>query len=113
MEKPDEDFQNMTKALVQGMWVMNPFLEYNVFVCYLYMTLANSNYDDLQNDFIKPLTSGSKVKLNYMVFMLNALQYSVMRIIYKYIQIGALWLMKKLPFLAFYKFGTENSYVTI
>lgn len=103
----------MSKALVDGMWAMNPFLQHNVFLCYLYMTLENCSYKNLPKEGVKVLNDKAKSKLNAIVFVLWALQFPPVRIFYKYLQLFTLWLMKVFPFLAYYEFGKENSHVTV
>lgn len=103
----------MAKVLIRGMWVMNPFLQYDAFVCYLCMTLENTNYNNLENEFMKPLKPASKSKLNIIVIIVSALRFRVVRILHNYLQILALWLMKKYPFLAYYRFGKANSHVLV
>lgn len=113
MEQPNEDFVQMAKVLIKGLWAMNPFLQYDVFLCYLYMILANKSYNNLENDVVKPLSPKAKTKLNFIVFVIGALRFTIVRIFYMYLQIFTVWLMKKFPFLAYYRFGKEHSHVTI
>ncbi|KAJ8944693.1 hypothetical protein NQ314_009400 [Rhamnusium bicolor] len=53
LEKSGEDFDKMSKALINGMWVMNPMLAYDVFLIYLHMALENTNSPENRTDFKK------------------------------------------------------------
>ncbi|KAJ8974966.1 hypothetical protein NQ317_004803, partial [Molorchus minor] len=112
LEQPPREFYSMSRALVGGMWPMNPFLQYDVFLLYLRMTVDNSQDTKTQPCF-KDLGVRGKIKLYVIFYTLWVLQYNVFRKFYNYVLVVTLWLMHNFPFLAYYEFGRKNSHVSI
>lgn len=95
------------------MWVMQPFLEFNTAMAVMYNILntnVNNNNAKLPK---KPLTKLQQIHLFLMEWYISIINYTIMRWIANGLQYLSFWLMKNFPFLALYKFGSENSYVTI
>ncbi|KAJ8924224.1 hypothetical protein NQ315_007015 [Exocentrus adspersus] len=112
LRKPSEYFPKLSTALVNGMWVVNPILDYKVFLLYLKMVVENDRDVRGSPDFER-LSSGSKLKLWYIVYTVWALRFTVVRVIHNGIQALTLWMMTNFPFLAYYKFGKGNSLVQV
>ncbi|XP_018563853.1 uncharacterized protein LOC108905467 isoform X2 [Anoplophora glabripennis] len=112
LKSPSKHFKKMSSALINGLWTMNPILEFKVFTLYLQMALEDNSNVHSQPGF-NLLTWQKKFKLYFILYTLWSLQFNVLRITHNYIQIIALWLMKCFPFLAYYKYGKANSLVKV
>lgn len=112
MKTPDDNFLPMSRALVEGMWVMNPMLQHEVFVYYLHMTLANSGDINRPRGGLQ-IKGRERLRLKTIILVVWLLQYTIVRLFYKYMQLLSLWLMKVFPFLAYYRFGRANSGVVL
>lgn len=101
----------MASYLINGLWSMNPFLKFDAFLSYLYLTIENST-DTNRPTYIN-LDMRGKIHLNVVLFVIASLKYNFLRIFHNIIQLSALWLMRVCPFLAYYQFGKNNSHVNV
>ncbi|CAH1164154.1 unnamed protein product [Phaedon cochleariae] len=113
MKKPADDFHMMTKAMLDGLWAMNPVLRHDVFVQFAQMVMDDDKDPNYKNEHLPELTEQGKKTLKLLLGITWALQYSVIRIFLNLTQVLALRIMKVFPFLALYKFGVDHSYVKI
>nr|CAI5829346.1 unnamed protein product [Callosobruchus analis] len=113
MRNTSPEFHTMSKALLNGLWVINPMLQHDVFILYLHLVLENSKDFKKSRPNVRPLGRLSEIKLKIIMFVVWALQLSLVRIWYKYLQIIGLWMMRNLPFLAYYKYGRCVAHVSV
>nr|XP_023029588.1 uncharacterized protein LOC111517618 [Leptinotarsa decemlineata] len=113
MAKTGPDFDLMSSALIDGMRAMNPVLHQEGFLRYLHMVLRNNPDPEITDEQLKPLSKIARARLNLILNVTWALQYTIVRVLLKYCQIWTLWLMRVCPFLAYSRFGFENSHVRI
>ncbi|KAJ8963277.1 hypothetical protein NQ318_018744 [Aromia moschata] len=112
MQNSSKHFETLSKALVSGMWAMNPFLEHEVFSLYLHMVVENSN-DPTRQPAFKNLSLGAKTRLYVILYTVWSLQFSIVKTLHNYLQLFALWAMAHFPFLAYIQFGTKKGRVSI
>lgn len=112
LKTPTKNYLMLADALVNGMWSMQPFLEINTFRAYLHRLLSinNNNSNEFPNI---PLTITQRVLLLFITVYIFCMQFNAVRIFSNYVQYMAFWLMEHFPFLALYKYGYENSFVSI
>ncbi|CAH1957858.1 unnamed protein product [Acanthoscelides obtectus] len=113
MRKTSQEFDAMSKALLNGMWAMNPILQHDVFILYLHMVLENSKDYKKPRPNLQPLGTWGTMKLRVIIFVVWALQFTLIRLFYMYLQIFGLWLMRKFPFIAYYKYGKCVAHVSV
>ncbi|KAG5872672.1 hypothetical protein JTB14_012948 [Gonioctena quinquepunctata] len=106
------EFETMSKALIDGMQVMNPIIRHDAFLHYLHMMLEDTKNPNF-SDELPPLNEQAKARLALIINVVWAMQYCIVRVLLKYCQILTLWLMRVCPFLAYSRFGVENSHVKI
>ncbi|ETN60742.1 hypothetical protein AND_007630 [Anopheles darlingi] len=123
-----EQFVHMGKALIDGLWCFNPFIEFDSF---LYMTMRLINvpgyhYLDTDTVFVGDDLESSKVRryerfgyyARFVLFVMTylhsfLLQISIIRWYFNSQMILARFIITYFPFLAFFKFGIRDSYVRI
>uniref|UniRef100_A0A8W7K6Q7 ER-bound oxygenase mpaB/mpaB'/Rubber oxygenase catalytic domain-containing protein n=1 Tax=Anopheles albimanus TaxID=7167 RepID=A0A8W7K6Q7_ANOAL len=123
-----EPFVHMGKALIDGLWCFNPFIEFDSFL-YLTMRLTNvPGYHYFDSDVVHTGDDleASKVRhyehfghyARFLLFVTSyilsfLLQISIIRWYFNSQMILARFLITYFPFLAFFKFGIRDSYVRI
>lgn len=114
--KAEKDFLTMSSALIKGVWCVQPFLNENVIMAYIYnrlLILKNKSINLNRDLFKSNFTIFEKFYFRYYVTAMYRMQYSIFRILANLLQYSALWFMENFPFLAYYKFGIANSHVEI
>ncbi|XP_076659305.1 uncharacterized protein LOC143362761 [Halictus rubicundus] len=114
-------FDEMSRTLIEGLWPLNPYLDSDAFVVFT-LTLASSSATN-NNHSLKIDTSHLSL---YGRFILN-----LQLVVHKYLLPTTRWwsslfrayfnsqmrfamyVIEKLPFLAFWTYGIKNSYVNI
>lgn len=106
----------MAKALIVGMWCVQPFLNVKVILAYIYTrflilndTSSNVNPNLYSDDFNR----FESFYLKFLVSSMAAMHNNLLRLFGNLLQYIALWLMRNFPFLAYYKFGLTNTRVKI
>lgn len=109
-------FENMVRALVDGLWSFNPGIEYEAFLIYIFKLCGKENQKQINGEKNEPLvvpTSSTNFTLKLLNFILYYYRYNVFRIFMNYVQYSSFWLIENFPFLAYYQFGFRKSYVRI
>ncbi|XP_017778393.1 PREDICTED: uncharacterized protein LOC108564035 [Nicrophorus vespilloides] len=102
--KMDNHFLDLSSALIQGMWVMNPILKTSVFLTYIWNILNESE----TNNNVKPiyeLSKWEKLHLNLIYSVIGSLRQTVWRKFHNYNQKLTLFFMHYWPFLGYFVFG--------
>lgn len=111
IEKKNTDFLSMSYYLCKGLWAMDPMLHYKPFMCNLH-NLVQENYKcEAANYFRMTLFHRFYFKLYQWVFY--SLKFNIFRIYHNKVRILSLRIMKICPFLAYYKFGVQDSIIKI
>lgn len=116
IEQENNEFYNMATYLVNGLWCMEPFLNTNVLLNYLYNVLQqNRNNNENSRKFYRKMNRTEYFLYNFITFIFQNLvyRYYIFKIVFNSLRRFSLWLMKVCPFLAYYQFGVKNSYVNI
>ncbi|XP_055599490.1 uncharacterized protein LOC129748775 isoform X2 [Uranotaenia lowii] len=117
------DFEQMGRALIDGMWCFNPFLQYEAFVfltCritgvpgYHYWNEECASAGGLEAKF----ASYSRYARSLLYLLLMTLEVWLSATLFRWYlnsqMIMSRFLITYFPFLAFYKFGIRDSYVRI
>lgn len=117
MERKDPDFFQMCKALIDGVWCMNPSLQFNVFMSYLYyINLYDKN--GAENDMTPierfvDMNRFQRIHFNILMAFSCWMQYTFIRVLLNWLMYYALWTMPRFPYLAYLKFGVNNSKFSI
>lgn len=107
----DEDFHSMSFALLDGMSVFQPFLNYPVAMKYIY-DLCDLEMDENKHTAYK-MNIYSKFVYNFTAFTFYTYRWLVFRIYHNLLQHFALYyIIKYFPFLAYFKFGFKDGYLT-
>ncbi|CAG9765674.1 unnamed protein product [Ceutorhynchus assimilis] len=112
--KKDPEFLEMSKYLIDGLWTIQPMLNFGVLMCVLKILLTNSkrfiNHD--HEEYIE-LTIWQKCLLYFFGTIIFSLRFAPFRWYHNHTRYRDLWLMKNFPFLAYYKFGYKRAQVKI
>ncbi|XP_076234990.1 uncharacterized protein LOC143179580 [Calliopsis andreniformis] len=121
LAKSNEDFEEMSRILLESLWPVNPFLEHKAFVTFTYtlasVSAANNNHP-LKID-TSTLSWYSTCILNFQIFVHQYLLSSTywwssfFRLFLNAIMRLAIYLTENLPFLAYWTYGVKNSHVKI
>ncbi|XP_017784036.1 PREDICTED: uncharacterized protein LOC108567847 [Nicrophorus vespilloides] len=116
VEEQQSDFLQMSTALVNGMWAMNPMLIPEVIMIRL-IRLLNAPEDFAKHTLIsrlsEKLNKKQKFLLDLMEYTISTYKYTALKFYHNVVMNASFWLMKNFPFLAFYSFGYANSYVKV
>ncbi|XP_043273180.1 uncharacterized protein [Venturia canescens] len=121
LAKPSEDFDEMGRVLLEGLWPVNPFIDNDAFRAFtidlVTSAVPNNNH---------PLMIGTRTMSRYSRFVLNlqlfvheyliAATYRwsfVFRAIFNAQMRMGIFLTERFPFLAYWLFGRSNSCVNI
>uniref|UniRef100_A0A2M4ATA7 ER-bound oxygenase mpaB/mpaB'/Rubber oxygenase catalytic domain-containing protein n=1 Tax=Anopheles triannulatus TaxID=58253 RepID=A0A2M4ATA7_9DIPT len=123
-----EQFVHMGKALIDGLWCFNPFVEFDSFL-YMTMRLVNVpgyHYFDTDTVYSADDVESGKVRhyehfgyyARFVLFTMSylhafLLQISIIRWYFNAQMLFSRFLITYFPFLAFFKFGIRDSYVRI
>jgi len=107
LKKRDPVFLEMAEALISGMTVMMPVLEFNVWMRLISDVAYNSEGDEDKLNFWQ------KILYYFINVMIWSLRYKFMRIYQNAAMYVILYLMRNLPFLVYWKYGLNNSPVKI
>lgn len=117
-----ESFEKMGRALIEGLWCFNPFLDYDAF---LFLTSRLTEipgyhyWEDEQTsaeceDKYRHFSGYSRFVLYFLLLVHEVLLgYTLFRWYLNGQMIISRFLITYFPFLAFYKFGISDSYVRI
>lgn len=107
--KADEDFHNMSLALLDGMAVFQPFLNYSVAMTYIHKMCGISLEENTSvNRFVKT-NWYTKLLYYFTVFNLYTYHWFLFKQYHNYLQHFALYyIIQYFPFLAYFKFGFKN-----
>ncbi|XP_060532391.1 uncharacterized protein LOC132705646 isoform X2 [Cylas formicarius] len=110
----NKDATQLTANFINGMWAMNPFLDGTTFMFYMNLVLHNDNSKiSIKNSEFSKLNTTAKFKLRLICYVIDLMKYSLVRIFVNWIQLHALYMTKKFPYLAYYKFGLSNMHIPI
>ncbi|KAH1015052.1 hypothetical protein HUJ05_012835 [Dendroctonus ponderosae] len=111
IKKNDPEFLQMSRYLVNGLWAINPILNFNAVMCSMQFLLANKiNYDSME---YKKLHFWEKLLLVFIAFVLFSLRWAPFRWYHNSSKYRDFWLMEHFPFLGYYKYGFKNAHVKI
>ncbi|KAK9892288.1 hypothetical protein WA026_019095 [Henosepilachna vigintioctopunctata] len=120
LEERNTDFLKMSSYMINGLWNINPALNFRCFVSYLHEVLkpkySNNNEEkrttnDLTTYF--ELNFWETLHFKFISLVFSLMRFSILRIYLNYQQFLAFWIIKRYPFLAVYNFGYENAMVSI
>lgn len=106
----------MAKALIVGMWCVQPFLNVKVILAFIYtrLLILKDNSSDVDPNLYSCEFNGfEKFYLKFIVNGMAGMRNNLLRLFGNLLQYIALWLMRNFPFLAYYKFGFTNTRVNI
>ncbi|KAL1512482.1 hypothetical protein ABEB36_002067 [Hypothenemus hampei] len=103
----------MCTYLVNGLNVLNPFLELHSSIFYLEAALNTNFYLSDKNENYRKLDAVAKRRLRIMIFFIEKMRYQWMRICLNYLQMISLWLVKRFPIAGYFKFGIAKSHFNI
>ncbi|PNF39848.1 hypothetical protein B7P43_G02638, partial [Cryptotermes secundus] len=112
LRKPSEGFDQMSRSLIQGMWSMVPFLDYDAFLSFT-MRLAGVETTESKNK--SPQSFHSRALLAYQIFvhevvLRNWFLGSIWRPILNFGMWLSVFLTQRLPILAYIQYGKRNVY---
>ncbi|XP_001853256.2 rubber oxygenase [Culex quinquefasciatus] len=122
LEERTEDFEEMGKALITGMWSFNPFLNYDAF---LFLTARLTGVPGYHYWTEEHPSVGCETKYQkfsrytrfvlYFLILIHeiGLKYTIVRLYLNSQMVMSRFLITYFPFLAIPKFGFRNSYVRI
>ncbi|KAL1375631.1 hypothetical protein pipiens_000685, partial [Culex pipiens pipiens] len=122
LEERTEDFEEMGKALITGMWSFNPFLNYDAF---LFLTARLTGVPGYHYWTEEHPSVGCETKYQkfsrytrfvlYFLILIHeiGLKYTIVRLYLNSQMVLSRFLITYFPFLAIPKFGFRNSYVRI
>lgn len=113
VEKKDPQFLQMSRYLLDGLWTIQPTLNFNVIMFELQVLLTPNVKLNKENEDYNKLSTWEKFLLYFMIFIQVSLRWAPFRWYYNHCWYRDFWLMKNFPFLAYYKFGYKNSQVKI
>jgi len=111
LRKPAEGFEEMSRSLLEGMWAMVPFLDYDAFTEFT-RRLAGVETPGSSN---RPLEFYSKLLLSYQIFvhkvlLRNWLLAWIVRPILNFGMWFSVYMTQRLPLLAYLQFGRSHVY---
>lgn len=112
VKRKDAEFTEMSRYLVNGLWVFSPILNFNVAYCSLVMMLQD-RFDPKNFEEYHKLTRWETFLFYLTGFVFFSLKWTISRWYHNHTRYRDLWLIRNFPFLAYYKFGFKNSHVYI
>ncbi|XP_066142865.1 uncharacterized protein [Euwallacea fornicatus] len=111
MNQMDQESLLMIKLLINGLWVIQPMLNFNTLMYILQMVAMNDKNYKINE--LKALSLWEKCNLYILFFIFYCIRWTPFRWYFNYTHKRDLWLIKNFPFLVYYKFGFKNSRVQI
>ena len=111
LKKPADGFEQMSRSLLEGMWAMVPFVDYDAFMAFT-MRLAGI---EVTEDKSKTLPFTSKVLLAYQIFvhevvLMNRFLAFLVRPALNFLMWFSVFMTQRLPILAYVQFGRSHVY---
>jgi hypothetical protein len=111
LKKPADGFEQMSRSLLEGMWAMVPYLDYDAFLAFT-MRLAGV---EVTEDKSKTLPFTSKVLLAYQIFvhelvLMNRFLAWLVRPVLNFLMWLSVFITQRLPILAYVQFGRSHVY---
>ncbi|XP_066142864.1 uncharacterized protein [Euwallacea fornicatus] len=107
--KREERYIKMCEHLLNGLWSISPILEFNSFMFYMNATLIKSTESiSDQNEEYKKLTWDQKARLQIILFVMDNMRYSIVRVLLRYSQYFTFWLVKHFNCLSWWQFGVKK-----
>ena len=109
LKKPAEGFDEMSRALVEGMWAMTPFLNYEAFLAFtLRLAGVKNSREDMKSRY-------SRALLSYQIFVHEVLLGTwlvawLVRPVHNFLTWFSVFMTIRLPVLAYLKFGRNQIY---
>lgn len=111
--KRQSPYTDMCKYLVNGLWPLNPFLEYDSFMFYMDATLKDDRtLISPTNTMYRELKWDARLRLQVILITVDLMKFSLVRTVLNYLQVFAFWLSKRWPLLAYWKYGPKNARLT-
>ncbi|PSN34756.1 hypothetical protein C0J52_22945 [Blattella germanica] len=110
LKKPEEGFEVMSHALIEGLWTMVPFLEYDAFLGFTKNLAGIETSNDISSKslYIRSLLSYQifvhEILLGYWLFAWLA------RPVHNFFMWLSVFLTQRMPVLAYLKFGRSQIY---
>ncbi|XP_044746426.1 uncharacterized protein LOC123307976 [Coccinella septempunctata] len=115
--KKDKDFLEMTKYLTDGMWHIDPQLNFRVFLTFLFDVMKpKESLKDGQiakSDQYFKLTFIEMLYYRFVCCITYLLRFDIVRLYYNLQHNISIWIVHRFPFLAVYAFGYRNAMVSI
>jgi hypothetical protein len=111
LRKPADGFEQMSRSMLEGMWAMVPFLDYDAFMGFT-MRLAGA---EMTEDKSHSLSFSSKVLLAYQIFvhevvLMNRFLAWLVRPVLNFGMWFSVFMTQRLPILAYVQFGRSHVY---
>jgi hypothetical protein len=111
LRKPPEGFEQMSRCLLEGMWAMMPFLDYNAFMSFTMRLAGVETPDNSKN----PLAFYSRVLLACQIFvqevvLMNWFLAWILRPILNFGMRLSVFMTQRMPLLAYVQFGRSQVY---
>lgn len=124
LQFPPKDFEPMTRCIANGLWCFNPRDNYNIIIFMIKRMIGVPNFyyheEEIPKDFDRSKLEVYKFGYYdrfeaWAVTFIHEylLQFSFIRWFFNMDTLFHEFLITYFPFLAFYKFGYKNAYVTI
>lgn len=115
VDKRNEDFFVMAKATINGMWYINPVLEENIALGYVYYTLLEPDLPadtkcQMVKEFVQ-LTPRDIQGIKQIAYLAKFMKFSIVRISLNYYEYFTMWMLPRFPFLALLKMKKEDAYI--
>jgi hypothetical protein len=111
LKKPADGFEQMSRSLLEGVWAMVPFLDYDAFMGFT-MRLAGV---EMREDETKTLSITSRILLAYQIFvhevvLMNRFLAWLVRPVLNFLMWFSVFMTQRLPILAYVQFGRSHVY---
>ncbi|KAJ8924189.1 hypothetical protein NQ315_006980 [Exocentrus adspersus] len=113
IERKDEDFINMSRYMINGLYSINIFIRFETVMCFLHILSQSDSSDRKMQSTHYPLDASQQSNLNFLVTVLSMLRWTWFRVFENYSHMLTLWIVKVFPIIAMYQFGITNARVRI
>lgn len=124
--KNRQDFQEMSKAMLEGIWCINPFINNHAYQAFTYQFLISSVLKNYKNknsyrylEIDGPLSRAGKILLNLQIFVHTKLLQTrywwshLFRAFFNLTMRSSIYLTENSPYLAWWFYGKKKSQFNI
>jgi len=115
IKKNDPEFLQMSRYLVNGLWAIQPLLNFNVSMCALNIVLIGDMRINIMKltEHYKRLTLWEKILFHFLLAVWISLRWTPFIWYHNHTRYRDMWLMRNFPFLAYYMYGFKDAHVKI